>query len=159
MFNKKSGNLYSFSFQINLLIFRNPFMKIPILKKNRGYTRANLSSRTRKRNVTFIFQIFKKIFKQFIWNKKGYITWLLIGQFFSNFLITFRHYYYYAKYMFLISVTWLIFFRFFSYREVLKFWSYQTLYWEWIRKTCLNATVLRWQSFLFTVYRAGRTKN
>ena len=40
--------------------------------------------------------------------------------FFVNLLITCQHYYY-AKYMLLASLIWLIFFKLLLYREVLKF--------------------------------------
>ena len=56
--------------------------------------------------------------------------------FFGNLLITFRHYYY-AKYVFLTSLIWLIFFIFLLHREVLKFWSYWTFDWECTRKASL----------------------
>ena len=44
----------------------------------------------------------------------------LSNNFFTNFLIASRHYYY-AKQIFLTFLIWLIFFRFLLYREVLKF--------------------------------------
>ena len=58
--------------------------------------------------------------------RKKVIGYLIIYRkiiFFCNLLIPFRHYYY-AKYMFLTSLMWLIFFTFLLYREVLNFRSY-----------------------------------
>ena len=53
--------------------------------------------------------------------KKRNFTLLFMGQFFfRNFLIIFRHYYY-AKYICLTSLIWLIFFIFSLCREILKF--------------------------------------
>ena len=69
--------------------------------------------------------------KKFIWNEKrmGYLIIHRTIILFANFLIIFRHYYY-AKWMFLTSLTWVIFFKFLLYREILKFWWNQTIGWE-----------------------------
>ena len=103
-----------------------------ILGCNMEYWYRNISE---IRNVTVIFQSFQTTFQKRKKNWKiqmdskqsinSFLSHLIIygTSVFGNWLITYRHYYY-AKYIFRTSLIWLILFRFLSYREVLKFWSY-----------------------------------
>ena len=74
---------------------------------------------------------------------KAEVTWLFTEQFFFDyFLITFRHYYY-AKFMFLIFLIWLIFFRFCYHYGTDTYFKYKHL------SGCVS--VLLWKVF-YTLY-------